>query len=142
MTLQVVVDDTCSLAGNLTEHGPGSVTQQLHPPGLRWHAGSSKRRTGSERTAATLPASLWENTAEGSDNCLAYERAATFTSAHHIRFSLLSGTILRRLKGESFDVEKMKMDCVVWPDNKKLCGKSFHFCFLIIPGVWNAKAID
>lgn len=54
-----------------------------------------------------------ETQTEGSDNCLAYERAATFTSAHHISFSLLSGTILRRLKGESFDVEKMKIDCVV-----------------------------
>lgn len=91
-------------------------------PPARFAPGTSARQrgTGNERTAATFPASrnggaphCEETQTEGSDNCLAYERAATFTSAHHISFSLLSGTILRRLKGESFDVEKMKIDCVV-----------------------------
>lgn len=95
--------------------------------GLAWSHSSSTRQVYTGTSARQrgelgmrepwqlfpLPASLWENTTEGSDNCLAYERAATFTSAHHISFSLLSGTILRRLKGESFDVEKMKIDCVV-----------------------------
>lgn len=121
LTAQVVVGDTGFLANDLTEHRPGSVTQQLHPPGLHlarqlvkegnweWENRGNFSRFPQRRRHAHCE----ETQTEGSDNCLAYERAATFTSAHHISFSLLSGTILRRLKGESFDVEKMKKDCVV-----------------------------
>lgn len=69
--------------------------------------GSSQGRESAEGTAATFPR-RWRNAREGSDDRPAHERAATFTSVLHISFSLLSGTIARRVKGEGFDVEKMK----------------------------------
>lgn len=73
--------------------------------------------------AATFPAFFFppagaETQPREVTTVLLMKRAATFTSAHHISFSLLSGTIVRRVKGESFDVAKMKnrFRCRGWTD--------------------------
>lgn len=126
-TTRVVVDDTC-FSGKSFDWTQVWLGPTAAPPARLTLARQLVRGEVATRESRQLFPRRCGNTSQGSDNCVAYERAATLASAHRISFSLLSGTTVRGVKGESFDVEKMKnrFCCRVWPD-KQDCGKSFVY---------------